>query len=95
MVQVPHLGMRLICEALEIRGNETSTINRMDGKDVSRMWNSLFTVNQSIPQSATQYRAQQTYQNKTQSANQSAELSTNQVIVASAQSKRMILIMCI
>ncbi|KAJ8027009.1 hypothetical protein HOLleu_32019 [Holothuria leucospilota] len=37
IVKVKHLGMRLIREALEIRVNEKSTINRMDGKDVSHM----------------------------------------------------------
>ena len=42
LAQVSHLGMRLAREALEIRINENSTINRNDGKDISRMWNSLF-----------------------------------------------------
>jgi hypothetical protein len=46
LAQVPHLGMRLVREALEIRINETSTINRNDGKDISRMWRSLFSNNQ-------------------------------------------------
>ena len=40
------------------------TIIRMDGKDVSRMWNSLLTVNQNTPQSANQNRAQPTYHNR-------------------------------
>ena len=43
IAQVPNLGMRLVREALEIRINETSTINRNDGKDISGMWRSLFT----------------------------------------------------
>ncbi|XP_072037358.1 uncharacterized protein [Amphiura filiformis] len=41
LVQVPHKGTRHIREALEIRTNENTTINRMDGKKISRMWNSL------------------------------------------------------
>ena len=43
IAQVPNLGMRLVREALEIRINETSTINRNDGKEISGMWRSLFT----------------------------------------------------
>ena len=45
LAQVPHLGMRLAREALEIRINESSTINRNDGKLISGMWNSLFSNN--------------------------------------------------
>ena len=47
LAQVPHLGMRLSREALEIRINETSTINRNDGKKISGMWKSLFSNSQS------------------------------------------------
>ena len=34
IAEVPHLGMRLIREALKIRTNENSTINRVDGKNM-------------------------------------------------------------
>ena len=47
LAQVPHLGIRLSREALEIRINETSTINRNDGKKISGMWKSLFSNSQS------------------------------------------------
>lgn len=46
LAQVSHLGMRLAREAIEIRIQETTTINRNDGKDISRMWRSLFSDNQ-------------------------------------------------
>ena len=45
LAQVSHLGMRQAREALEIRINENSTINRNDGKDISRIWSSLFSNN--------------------------------------------------
>ena len=47
LAQVPHLGMRLSREALEIRINDTSTLNRNDGKKISGMWKSLFSNSQS------------------------------------------------
>ena len=49
LARVSHLGMRLAREALEIRVNETSTINRNDGKQISGMWKSLFSNNSSQP----------------------------------------------
>ena len=49
LAQVSHLGMRLAREALEIRMNDTNTINRNDGKQISGMWTSLFSNSQTQP----------------------------------------------
>ena len=49
LARVSHLGMRLAREALEIKVNETSTINRNDGKQISGMWKLLFSNNNSQP----------------------------------------------
>lgn len=49
LAQVSNLGMRLAREALEIRLSETSSINRNDGKQISGMWKSLFSNNDSHP----------------------------------------------
>ena len=49
LAQVSHLGMRLAREALEIRLSETTSINRNDGKQISGMWKSLFSNNDSQP----------------------------------------------
>lgn len=57
LVQGHHLGLRLTRETVKIRSNENSTINRIDGKDLSHMWGGILrttTIDQSEQRSVSE-----------------------------------------